>query len=65
MELTDAGRTLACHAERILSTEAEAVEALERTRRRLPGTLQVGLFATAAAEILPPALRRYGGSIPG
>ncbi|MBZ4018084.1 LysR family transcriptional regulator [Streptomyces purpurogeneiscleroticus] len=58
VELTDAGRTLARHAERILSTEAEAVEALERSRNEISGVLRVGLFATAAAEILPPALQR-------
>ncbi|MFB6672082.1 LysR family transcriptional regulator [Streptomyces sp. NPDC056390] len=58
VELTDAGMTLAHHAERILSTEAEAVEALERSRGEVSGVLLVGLFATAAAEILPPALQR-------
>ncbi|NUQ86882.1 MAG: LysR family transcriptional regulator, partial [Glycomyces artemisiae] len=46
VELTDAGRTLARHAERILSTEAEAVEALERSRGEVSGVLVVGLFAT-------------------
>ncbi|MFI8992995.1 LysR substrate-binding domain-containing protein [Streptomyces sp. NPDC053542] len=56
--LTDAGLTLARHAERILSTEAEAVEALERSRNEVSGVLRVGLFATAAAEILPLALQR-------
>ncbi|MGB8944021.1 MAG: LysR family transcriptional regulator, partial [Streptomyces sp.] len=58
VELTDAGTTLARHAERILATEAEAVEELERGRGTVSGTLLVGLFATAAAEILPPALRQ-------
>ncbi|MFF4505842.1 LysR family transcriptional regulator [Streptomyces sp. NPDC001401] len=58
VELTDAGMTLARHAERILSTEAEAVQALERSRGEISGVLVVGLFATAAAEILPPALQR-------
>ncbi|MEV0600284.1 LysR substrate-binding domain-containing protein [Streptomyces sp. NPDC050315] len=65
VELTDAGMTLARHAERILSTEAEAVEALERTRNEPAGTLLVGVFATAAAEILPPALRRARETHPG
>ncbi|MFD7296394.1 LysR substrate-binding domain-containing protein [Streptomyces sp. NPDC059897] len=58
VELTDAGAVLATHAERILTTHGEAVEALERTRDEVSGTLRVGLFASAAAEILPPALRR-------
>ena len=65
VELTDAGRTLARHAERILSTEAEAVEALERSRGEVSGVLVVGLFATAAAEILPPALQRVRETHPG
>ncbi|MFJ9406919.1 LysR family transcriptional regulator [Streptomyces sp. NPDC101393] len=65
VELTDAGRTLARHAERILSTEAEAVEALERTRNEASGALRVGLFATAAAEILPLVLRRARETHPG
>lgn len=65
VELTDAGTTLARHAERILTTEAEAVEALERTRNEISGTLRVGLFATAAAEILPPALRQVREKHPG
>ena len=65
VELTDAGKTLARHAERILSTEAEAVEALERSRGEVSGVLVVGLFATAAAEILPPALQRVREKHPG
>ncbi|WP_257232423.1 LysR family transcriptional regulator [Streptomyces sp. Rer75] len=65
VELTDAGMTLARHAERILSTEAEAVEALERTRNDASGTLLVGLFATAAAEILPRPCTRRARSIRG
>lgn len=65
VELTDAGATLALHAERILTTEAEAVEALERTRNEVSGTLRIGLFATAAAEILPPALQQVRARHPG
>ncbi|WP_405738915.1 LysR substrate-binding domain-containing protein [Streptomyces sp. NBC_01525] len=65
VELTDAGRTLARHAERILSTEAEAVEALERTRNEASGSLLVGLFATAAAEILPLVLHKAREIHPG
>jgi DNA-binding transcriptional LysR family regulator len=64
VEMTDAGRTLARHAERILATEAEAVEALERSRDEISGVVRVGLFATAAVEILPPALQRVRISHP-
>ncbi|MFH8570596.1 LysR substrate-binding domain-containing protein [Streptomyces sp. NPDC017993] len=64
VEMTDAGLTLARHAERILATEAEAVEALERSRDEISGVLRVGLFATAAVEILPRALQRVRISHP-
>jgi DNA-binding transcriptional LysR family regulator len=56
VELTDAGVALAAHAERMLGIEADAVAAMERATAAVSGTLNVGLFATAAAEILPPAL---------
>ncbi|GHC61388.1 LysR family transcriptional regulator [Streptomyces flavofungini] len=65
VELTEAGRTLAQHAERILAAEAEAVAAVERTRTEITGTLRVALFATAAADILPEALRRAREAHPG
>ncbi|MEV6985647.1 LysR family transcriptional regulator [Sphaerisporangium sp. NPDC051017] len=58
VELTDAGRALAAHAERMLGIAADAVAALERTTHTVSGVLHVGLFATAAAEILPLALAR-------
>ncbi|ATL32893.1 transcriptional regulator, LysR family [Streptomyces formicae] len=65
VELTDEGLTLARYAERILTTEAEALEALARGRGEVSGVLRVGLFATVAAEILPMALRRTGEVLPG
>ncbi|QDQ12091.1 LysR family transcriptional regulator [Streptomyces spectabilis] len=65
VELTEAGRTLARHAERILATEADALAALERTRTEVTGVLRVALFATAAAELLPQALRGAREAHPG
>lgn len=65
VELTEAGRALARHADRILAAEAEAVAAVERTRTEITGVLRVALFATAAAEILPQALRRARDAHPG
>ncbi|GAA3571137.1 LysR family transcriptional regulator [Amycolatopsis ultiminotia] len=53
VELTEAGLTLAGHAERILDIEAEAATALERSDRAAAGELRVAMFATAAADILP------------
>ncbi|RJQ81635.1 LysR family transcriptional regulator [Amycolatopsis panacis] len=64
VELTDAGTALAAHAERMLGIEADAVAALERTSDTVSGTLNVGLFATAAAEILPTALSRVRATHP-
>ncbi|GAA1005827.1 LysR family transcriptional regulator [Acrocarpospora pleiomorpha] len=65
VELTDAGRALAAHAERMLGIAADAVAALERTTHTVSGVLHVGLFATAAAEILPLALARAQNEHPG
>ncbi|MFI1203704.1 LysR family transcriptional regulator [Streptomyces sp. NPDC020883] len=64
VELTDAGRTLAVHAERILGAQAEAVAALERARGEVAGRLRLGVFGTAAALLLPPALRRLAARHP-
>ncbi|MFG2136462.1 LysR family transcriptional regulator [Streptomyces sp. NPDC048650] len=65
VELTDAGHTLAAHAERILAAEAEAVAALERGRREVSARLRLGVFGTAAAVLLPPALERLRARHPG
>lgn len=66
VELTDAGRALANHAQRMLGVEAEAVAAMEQagTATVLSGLLEIGLFATAAAEILPVALARVQSRYP-
>lgn len=58
VELTDAGSALVRHAERMLDIEAEAVATLERSTTEIAGSLAIGVFATAAAEILPLALGR-------
>ena len=60
VELTEAGLTLVRHAERILDIEAEAATALEQGALETAGELRVALFATAAADILPPMLTRIG-----
>ncbi|MGW1373559.1 LysR family transcriptional regulator [Streptomyces sp. NPDC002446] len=65
VELTAAGHTLAAHAERILAAQAEAVAALERGDGELRARLRLGVFGTAAAVLLPPALRRLGARHPG
>ncbi|MEV6399050.1 LysR family transcriptional regulator [Streptomyces sp. NPDC051907] len=60
VELTDAGLTLVDHAGRILRAQAEAAAALERTRTEISARLRLGVFGTAAAAFLPPALRWLG-----
>ncbi|MFC4066541.1 LysR family transcriptional regulator [Actinoplanes subglobosus] len=65
VELTDAGLAFAGHAQRILDIEAEATAALERSAGRVAGEVQMAVFATAAAEILPVLLARAGQRHPG
>jgi DNA-binding transcriptional LysR family regulator len=65
VELTDAGVALAGYARRILDIEAEATTALERSAGTVAGELQIALFATAAADILPVVLARVQRRHPG
>jgi DNA-binding transcriptional LysR family regulator len=64
VELTDAGLALAGHAQRILDIEAAATAELEHSAGRVAGELQMALFATAVAEILPAMLARVAGTYP-
>ncbi|WP_436533242.1 LysR family transcriptional regulator [Actinoplanes sp. HUAS TT8] len=65
VELTEAGLALVEHAEQILEIEAAATAALERSTGTVAGELQVALFATAAADILPVMLARVRQRHPG
>lgn len=65
VELTDAGHTLVIHAGHILRAQAEAAAAIERTRTEISARLRLGVFGTAAAAFLPPALRRLAEHHPG
>lgn len=65
VELTDAAHTLVAHAGRILEAQAEAAAALERTRGEVSARLRLGVFGTAAAAFLPPALRHLRERHPG
>ncbi|MEU4158025.1 LysR substrate-binding domain-containing protein [Actinoplanes sp. NPDC026670] len=64
VELTDAGLAFAGHAQQILDIEAAATAALERSAGRVAGELQMAVFATAAAEILPVLLARLARRYP-
>lgn len=53
MRITDVGRVLLRHADLLLSAEQAALADLEFARRTLSGTLNVGVFATVAAGLVP------------
>jgi DNA-binding transcriptional LysR family regulator len=58
LRLTEAGRLLADHAERVLATVDEAEAALAAHRDTVTGRLTVAAFATACRALLPYALHR-------
>ena len=64
LRLTDAGRVLAGHAERVLTTVSEAESALAAHRDTVTGRLTVAAFATACRALMPHALRRLAGEHP-
>lgn len=53
LRITDVGRVLLEHAEILLDAETAAQAAVEHARGTLAGTLQVGVFATVAAGLVP------------
>jgi DNA-binding transcriptional LysR family regulator len=63
-ELTDAGRRLAAHAERIIAAVEEAEADLSAAAREPSGRISVAAFPTAAAA-LAPALARSLRTHPG
>lgn len=64
LRLTEAGRLLAQHAERVLATVDEAEAALAAHRDTVTGRLNVAAFATACRALLPHALHRLAGEHP-
>lgn len=58
LRLTEAGRVLAAHAERLLAGVDEAEAALAAHRDTVTGRLTVAAFATACRALLPHALHR-------
>ena len=61
--LTDAGRVLALHADRILVAEQDALEALRSVNEELSAPFVLGVFGSTAAALLPAVMaeaqRRY------
>ena len=64
LRLTEAGRLLAEHAERVLATVGEAEAALAAHRDTVTGRLTVVAFATACRALLPWALHRLASEHP-
>lgn len=56
LHLTDLGHALAEHAAEILAAEQRARIALEQRQEVLSGNLRVGVLATIAASLVPPAM---------
>jgi len=65
VELTDAGHVLAEHALRILDAERTARAALASLGEEVSAQVRVGVFGTAAAALLPPALAIVRRDHPG
>ncbi|XVU27422.1 LysR substrate-binding domain-containing protein [Actinoplanes sp. CA-054009] len=64
LRLTEAGRVLARHAEKVLATVDEAEAALAAHRDTVIGRLTVAAFATACRALLPYALHRLASEHP-
>jgi DNA-binding transcriptional LysR family regulator len=64
VELTDAGVVLAREAVAILDAERNAREAVAALEERRGGQVRVGVFGTAAAALLPPALTQLRNCFP-
>ena len=64
LRLTEAGRVLAGHAERVLAGVDEAEAALAAHRDTVIGRLTVAAFATACRALLPYALHRLATEHP-
>jgi DNA-binding transcriptional LysR family regulator len=54
--LTDAGRVLAEHAQRILSAEQDALDAVHAVQNDVAGPLLLGAFGSTAAALVPPVV---------
>lgn len=64
LRLTEAGRVLAAHAERVLATVDEAEAALAAHRDTVIGRLTVAAFPTACRALLPGTLQRLEAEHP-
>lgn len=58
VRLTDAGRELVRHAETLLAQLESAQVALEKLSTEVRGTIEISVFESVAATLLPPTLAR-------
>ncbi|GAA2069605.1 LysR family transcriptional regulator [Streptomyces albiaxialis] len=65
VRLTEAGQVLARHAVEVLAAEERARTALEQAREHLTADLTVGVLATLAGTLVPPALATLAERHPG
>lgn len=65
VRLTELGGILAAHADEILDAVERASMALEEAQEAATVTLDVGVFATVAAGLLPPMVETLGKRQPG
>ena len=64
MRLTEVGEVLLRHADLLLTAEQAAVAEVEHTRGTLTGTLEIGVFATVAAGLVPPLVADLASRAP-
>jgi DNA-binding transcriptional LysR family regulator len=64
LRLTEAGRVLLQHAERVLGELHDAEAAVRAAAGRRPRRLALGAFASAAKALVPPALVAFGSAHP-
>lgn len=65
VRLTDAGRLLAAHADRILAAVDAAEADLAAQAETVQGRLRIGTFQTAALALITPTLERLAQEHPG
>jgi DNA-binding transcriptional LysR family regulator len=65
VRLTQVGRVLTEHAEILLAAEQRACAAVEEARHTLSAHLEVGVFAAAAAALLPTVITDLAEHYPG
>ncbi|PYG99735.1 LysR family transcriptional regulator [Arthrobacter stackebrandtii] len=58
VELTDAGRVLAMHADELLKAQASSRQAVRNAVQAAAGTVSLGVFATAVGSLLPPVAEK-------